>query len=199
MNNLTKYRISVLSDYSDFESNLYKIIPVLPVSGVGFRFFNSVYEIEELIKNDKPNLIILNKVRYVPEEINYLINIDYKNISILVMIDSYFKYDLFYKNYDKGLITIRRPISINKFLEVLKSSLFSTLKKNKSSKDYLNYRAIEMAKTFLITYENMFEDESHKYLEKCAMDERISTYEKSLSIVSKYLYEKEDIKYECKG
>ena len=56
-----------------------------------------------------------------------------------------------------------------------------------------------MAKTFLITYENMFEDESHKYIEKCAMDERISTYEKSLSIVSKYLYEKEDIKYECKG
>jgi len=198
MNNLTKNTISVLSDYSLFDNTLYKIIPVIPISNVCYKFFNSVFDIERIIKEEKPSLIILNKVNYTPEEINYLINNDYKNISLIIMIDSYFKYDLFYENFIKGIITVRRPLSINKLLEIVKSSLFSFKKKNKIE-DYIKLRTIEMAKTFLITYENMFEDETHKFMEHDAMEKRKNMYDIASNIVIKYLKEKEDINYESKN
>ena len=198
MNNSAKNTISVLSDYSLFDNTLYKIIPVIPISNVCYKFFNSVFDIERIIKEEKPSLIILNKVNYTPEEINYLINNDYKNISLIIMIDSYFKYDLFYVNFIKGIITVRRPLSINKLLEIVKSSLFSFKKKNKIE-DYIKLRTIEMAKTFLITYENMFEDETHKSMEKDAMEKRKNMYDIASNIVIKYLKEKEDINYESKN
>jgi AmiR/NasT family two-component response regulator len=198
MNNSAKNTISVLSDYSLFLNTLYKIIPVIPISNVCYKFFNSVFDIERIIKEEKPSLIILNKVNYTPEEINYLINNDYKNISLIIMIDSYFKYDLFYVNFIKGIITVRRPLSINKLLEIVKSSLFSFKKKNKIE-DYIKLRTIEMAKTFLITYENMFEDETHKSMEKDAMEKRKNMYDIASNIVIKYLKEKEDINYESKN
>ena len=198
MNNSAKNTISVLSDYSLFDNTLYKIIPVIPISNVCYKFFNSVFDIERIIKEEKPSLIILNKVNYTPEEINYLINNDYKNISLIIMIDSYFKYDLFYVNFIKGIITVRRPLSINKLLEIVKSSLFSFKKKNKIE-DYIKFRTIEMAKTFLITYENMFEDETHKSMEKDAMEKRKNMYDIASNIVIKYLKEKEDINYESKN
>ena len=198
MNNLAKNIISVLSDYSLFDNTLYKIIPVIPISNVCYKFFNSVFDIERIIKEEKPSLIILNKVNYTPEEINYLINNDYKNISLIIMIDSYFKYDLFYENFIKGIITVRRPLSINKLLEIVKSSLFSFKKKNKIE-DYIKLRTIEMAKTFLITYENMFEDETHKVMEHDAMEKRKNMYDIASNIVIKYLKEKEDINYESKN
>ena len=198
MNNSTKNTISVLSDYSLFDNTLYKIISVIPISNVCYKFFNSVFDIERIIKEEKPSLIILNKVNYTPEEINYLINNDYKNISLIIMIDSYFKYDLFYENFIKGIITVRRPLSINKLLEIVKSSLFSFKKKNKIE-DYIKLRTIEMAKTFLITYENMFEDETHKFMEHDAMEKRKNMYDIASNIVIKYLKEKEDINYESKN
>ena len=198
MNNSAKNTRSVLSDYSLFDNTLYKIIPVIPISNVCYKFFNSVFDIERIIKEEKPSLIILNKVNYTPEEINYLINNDYKNISLIIMIDSYFKYDLFYVNFIKGIITVRRPLSINKLLEIVKSSLFSFKKKNKIE-DYIKLRTIEMAKTFLITYENMFEDETHKSMEKDAMEKRKNMYDIASNIVIKYLKEKEDINYESKN
>ena len=56
-----------------------------------------------------------------------------------------------------------------------------------------------MAKTFLITYENMFEDETHKSMEKDAMEKRKNMYDIASNIVIKYLKEKEDINYESKN
>ena len=45
MNNSAKNIISVLSDYSLFDNTLYKIIPVIPISNVCYKFFNSVFDI----------------------------------------------------------------------------------------------------------------------------------------------------------
>ena len=198
MNTDHKLRIAILSDYNNFKNNIYSLIPLLPIKGVVFKFYDSIAETKSLVENEDIDIIILNKVNYTPEEINYLINNDYKNISLIIMIDSYFKYDLFYENFIKGIITVRRPLSINKLLEIVKSSLFSFKKKNKIE-DYIKLRTIEMAKTFLITYENMFEDETHKSMEKDAMEKRKNMYDIALNIVIKYLKEKEDINYESKN
>ena len=56
-----------------------------------------------------------------------------------------------------------------------------------------------MAKSFLAIYENMFEEDSHKFLEKEAMNNRTTLYDESLNVVTKYLFLKEDIVYEYKN
>ncbi len=199
MNAENKFKIAILSDYNNLKNNIYSLIPLLPIKGVVFKFFGSVNEIDDLVSNGDVDIIILNKSSYTINEMNYLLNIDYKYISSIYIIDSYFKYEPFFENYSKGIITVRRPLSINKFLEILKISIFGVLKKKKSKKDINTIRTIEMAKSCLIMHENMFEDESHKYLEKLAMDNRTTIYEEANNIIYKYLLEKENIKYECKG
>ena len=84
---------------------------------------------------------------------------------------------------------------MNKFLEILKISILDYHKKE-ITKDIIKYRIIENAKSFLILYENMFEEDSHKYIEKMAMNNRTTASLVALHLISKYLKEKEDIIYE---
>jgi len=194
-----KLKITVLSDYNNFKNNMYSVFSLLPIKGSIVSNIESVFELNKILEEEKTDLIILNKSIYTQEEVMYLIEQNFKNVSVIVIIDSYFKYKSLFMNFDKGLITIRRPLSINKFLEVLKISLFATNKKKKINKDFIKIRTIEMAKVFLAMYENMFEEDSHKYLEKTAMNNRTTLYDESLKIVIKYLFEREDIVYEYKN
>lgn len=194
-----KLKITVISDYNNFKNNMYSVCSLLPIKGSIVSNIESVFELNKILEEEKTDLIILNKSIYTQEEVMYLIEQNFKNVSVIVIIDSYFKYKSLFMNFDKGLITIRRPLSINKFLEVLKISLFATYKKKKIKKDYIKIRTMEMAKVFLAMYENMFEEDSHKYLEKTAMNNRTTLYDESLKIVIKYLFEREDIVYEYKN
>ena len=194
-----KLKITVLSDYNNFKNNMYSVFSLLPIKGSIVSNIESVFELNKILEEEKTDLIILNKSIYTQEEVMYLIQQNFKNVSVIVIIDSYFKYKSLFMNFDKGLITIRRPLSINKFLEVLKISLFATYKKKKIKKDFIKIRTMEMAKVFLAMYENMFEEDSHKYLEKTAMNNRTTVYDESLKIVIKYLFEREDIVYEYKN
>ena len=194
-----KLKITVLSDYNNFKNNMYSVFSLLPIKGSIVSNIESVFELNKILEEEKTDLIILNKSIYTQEEVMYLIQQNFKNVSVIVIIDSYFKYKSLFMNFDKGLITIRRPLSINKFLEVLKISLFATNKKKKIKKDFVKIRTMEMAKVFLAMYENMFEEDSHKYLEKTAMNNRTTLYDESLKIVIKYLFEREDIVYEYKN
>ena len=194
-----KLKITVLSDYNNFKNNMYSVFSLLPIKGSIVSNIESVFELNKILEEEKTDLIILNKSIYTQEEIMYLVEQNFKNVSVIVIIDSYFKYKSLFMNFDKGLITIRRPLSINKFLEVLKISLFATNKKKKIKKDFIKIRTMEMAKVFLAMYENMFEEDSHKYLEKTAMNNRTTLYDESLKIVIKYLFEREDIVYEYKN
>ena len=198
MNTDNRFKIAIISDYNNFNNSIYSLIPLLPIKGVAFKFYDSVSDVCSLASNNDIDIIIFNKSSYTTSEMNCLLSIDYKFISGIYIIDSYFKYEPFFENYSKGFITIRRPLSINKFLEILKISIFGILKKKKSKKDIKLIRTIEMAKSLLIMYENLFEDESHKYLEKLAMDNRTTIYHEANNIISKYLLEKENIIYECK-
>ena len=198
MQNKTKFNIAILTDYSNFENNIYHILPSLPVSNVSLKIFNSIYDIEDIITNNKANVIVINKASYTHEEVNYISNIEYKDISEIIMIDSYYKHESLFLNYDKGFTVVRRPLSINKFLEILKNSIRGSIKKKKNENNINKIRAIEMAKALLIEYENMFEEDAHRYLEKISMDSGNTLYDESLSIITKYLYEKENIKYEHK-
>ena len=171
---------------------------MLPIKGVLVSNIESIYELDSILNEKKTDLIILNKASYTQDELGYLLNLDVKRISVIVIIDSYFKYKPLFMNFDKGIITIRRPLSNNKFLEVLKIALFGNIKK-KANNDLKSIRTIEMAKAFLVTYENMFEEDAHKYLESTAMNNRTTLYDEALKIVIKELLERENIDYEYKN
>jgi len=195
---MDKIHITILSDLNNFKKNIYSIISLLPLKGVLSSTIDSIYEIGTCVAEKRTNVIIINKAVYTKEEIDYLLALEYKDISIVMIIDSYFKYEPFYLNFDKGFITIRRPISINKFLEVLKIALYGSIKKKKTL-DYEKIRALEFAKTILVVYEKMFEEEAHKYVEMMAMNQRVSLYDACIDLIVKYLLEKENIAYEHKN
>jgi len=194
-----KLKITVISDYNNFKNNMYSVFSLLPIKGSIVSNVESIFDINNILEEENTDLIILNKTLYTQDEIDYLIKQDFKNISVVVLIDSYFKYKSLFMNFDKGLITIRRPLSINKFLEILKIALFAINKKKKKKRDFIKIRTLEMAKSFLAIYENMFEEDSHKFLEKEAMNNRTTLYDESLNVVTKYLFLKEDIVYEYKN
>ena len=197
MKNITKLNIKISSDFNNFKKNINQIFSLLPYDNVNYELFDSIYDVEKIIDDGKTNLIILNKSAYVEDEIKYLISLDYKNIGIIIIIDSYFKYELFFKNINKGIITVRRPLSINKFIEVIKALSLSNLKKNeKNAEAVAEYRLLDAAKMFLIIYKKLTEDEAHKYVERYAMKLRINIYNASKNLVSYYLREMENLKYE---
>lgn len=197
MKSMDKIHITIVSDLNNFKKNMYSIISLLPLKGVLSSTIDSIYEIKSILDEKRTNVIIINKTVYTKEEMDYLLALDYKEVSVVMIIDAYFKYEPFYLNCDKGFITIRRPISINKFLEVLKIALYGSIKKKKTL-DYEKIRALEFAKTILVVYEKMFEDEAHKYVEMMAMNQRVSLYDACLELIVKYLLEKENIVYEHK-
>lgn len=186
------FRITVLSDYNHFKNNMYSVFSLLPIKRFAITNISDIYE----IKQNEANLIILNKSFYSNEEIEFLFSIDFKEVSVIVIIDSYFKYKSLFLNFEKGIITIRRPISINNFLEILKNSIYAYKKKKKAINDIKKIRTLEMAKVYLMIYENYFEEEAHKYIENNSMNKRTTLYDESLSIITKYLLLKEDINYE---
>lgn len=184
--------IGILSDFENFNKNLNKILVSLPFR-IKYVFINNIDELEN---NNDLDFVVTNKSAYDLKEIDYFCN-NIKKIPILTIIDSYFKYEELFLNVDNGLIIVRRPLGINMFVEILKVLIISSLKKDKKNKE--DYELINTSKIFLIILKRFTEDDAHKYLERYAMDLRISLKEASKNIISDYLKERENIKYEYKN
>lgn len=189
-------KITVLSDFDNFKKNINRIFTPLSLKTIEFNFIDSIYKIDEIINNKKADLLIINKSSYTEDEVDYLLLLK-NTIEIIVVIDAYFKFEILFKKFENGLITIRRPITVNKFIEVSKVCLLSIDKRNKNYDiDELELRIIDFAKVLLIIYEKMSEDEAHKYIEKYSMELRIPIIKASRNLISYYMMEMENIKYE---
>ncbi len=94
---------------------------------------------------------------------------------------------------DLGVITISKPLTKNMLWMALKLSKAShaRLSKIKKQNDKLSRRiddikTVDRAKYILISHLNMNETEAHKYIEKKAMDTRVSRREIAESILRTY-------------
>lgn len=101
------------------------------------------------------------------------------------------------KSYEEllkyGVITIEKPfdrILIKKYLDsfsINNKKLRKMTKENKKLSDKIeNIKTIDRAKYILISYLNMTEKEAHKYIEKQAMDTRVSKIEIAINILKTY-------------
>lgn len=189
--------IIVLSDFENFKKNIDRIFTPLSLESINYSFINSVDEIKDSIINKKGDLLVINKSSYTENEIDYLLSLE-TSIEIIVIIDSYFKFDVLFKKFEHGIITLRRPVTVNKFIEVSKVCLLSIDKRRKNPlENEHDTRIVDFAKVLLIIYEKYTEDEAHKYLEKYAMELRIQFIKAAKNIISYYMKEMENIKYEC--
>ncbi|MDR2047100.1 MAG: ANTAR domain-containing protein [Clostridiales bacterium] len=106
------------------------------------------------------------------------------------------KADLFVATLEKaesrGVFVLEKPLSIpmNEAVRITRAISFrlNTVRAEteKLQKKISETRAVERAKTALIQYENMSEDEAHKYIERRAMDRRIGKGELAAEILRRY-------------
>ncbi len=97
--------------------------------------------------------------------------------------------ELFHYN----VITLSKPFNRKIFLSILKtcyinSQTINTLinEKNVLSKKMEEIKTIDRAKCLLISYLNMSEKQAHKYIEKQAMDHRLSKLEIATRVLKTY-------------
>lgn len=94
---------------------------------------------------------------------------------------------------DYGVITISKPINKNLFWSALKLAKAAQNKlkamkaeNNKLTQKIEDIRIVDRAKCILISYLNMNEPEAHKYIEKQAMDMRITKRAAAEGILKTY-------------
>ncbi len=101
------------------------------------------------------------------------------------------------ENY--GILTIAKPLSKSMFCQLVKVAIVNNNrwlrfeKENEKIKaKYEELRLVSKAKCYLIQYKGLTEEKAHRYIEKDAMDKRISKSEISLRIINKWKSEEKD-------
>jgi len=178
-------KISILSDFNNFNNYINQIFSLLPYK-VQYEFINNIKDIDD--KKDI-DFVVTNKIQYDFDEVNYICK-KINEIPILTIVDQNYISDELSKNIKNGLIMIRRPLSVNELIELLKVLLLSSIKKQNNLLNKEEYKLIDTAKAYLIISKKMSEDEAHKYLERYAMSVRINLFKAASIIVSSYLLER---------
>lgn len=94
---------------------------------------------------------------------------------------------------DFGVITVSKPISKQMFWSALKLAkvaqrrITMANKQNELLKEKLeDLKLVSRAKILLVSYEGMSEEQAHKYIEKYAMNERMSRVEVAQMVIRRY-------------
>ena len=155
---------------------------------------SSCAEAKRLLWERQFDLIIINAPLQDESGENLSKDIASKGISQVILIVKSEYYDpvsAVVENY--GVITVSKPIDRNLFWTSLKlaKAAHIKLKAMQSENDKLlkkieDIRIVSRAKCVLISCLNMSEDEAHKYIEKQAMDMRISRKAVAEEILNTY-------------
>ena len=111
---------------------------------------------------------------------------------LLVVRAEYFE-EITAKVEDYGIITVSKPISRTLFWNALKLARAANTRMGRMRRENTkliqkmdDLRVVNRAKCLLISYLNMSEEEAHKYVEKQAMDTRMTKRQVSEKILKTY-------------
>ena len=166
---------------------------LLPQSDFSVECCSSAGEGRRMLIQTPPDILIVDTPLQDEFGVEFAIDASEMSIGILLLV----KADLFDKvSYDvenSGVLTVSKPNSRQIFYGCVKlaSALGVRLKKmetkNKSLQEKMaDIRAINRAKWLLIDKMNMSEQDAHYFIEKRAMDARISRREVAESIIRTY-------------
>lgn len=118
-----------------------------------------------------------------------------QNVSVLMLVPAEVYDQICYKVEDEGVLTLSKPMSKQSFytavklLTAIRGKLLKMDKKNKVLQEKMqDIRTVNRAKWLLIEHHRMTENEAHYYIEKQAMDTRLSRREVAENIIRSYDY-----------
>lgn len=151
------------------------------------------FQCREIIKKINFDLIIINsplKDDY-GENLSIYIN-ENTNSDIIIIVKENSEYGIS-KLEERGIYVIKKPLNKIILMNIINSYIThrrrynSIIEENERLKNKINNMAlINRAKLTLIQYLKMSEEESHKYIEKQAMDLRITKVEVAKNILKIY-------------
>lgn len=126
--------------------------------------------------------------------LEHVIDIAEKNVcQIMLFVKAEYYDEITDKVADYGIITVSKPINKQLFYQSLRHAMaaqrrigMAQRQNMKLEKKLEELKTISRAKLLLIVNEGMTEEGAHKFLEKEAMDSRISRYQMALEIIQKY-------------
>ena len=139
------------------------------------------------------DLVILNAPLRDEFGTQLALNLSRDNLCVLMLVPAESFDAVCYKVEDEGILTLSKPVSRNgllgaiKLLTAMRGKLRKLDRQNQALQEKMqDIRTVNRAKWLLIEIKRMTENEAHYYIEKQAMDMRLSRREVAENIIRTY-------------
>ena len=153
----------------------------------------SAGEVKRMLLETDVDLVILNAPLRDEFGTQLALNLSRDNLCVLMLVPAESFDAVCYKVEDEGILTLSKPVSRNgllgaiKLLTAMRGKLRKLDRQNKALQEKMqDIRTVNRAKWLLIEIKRMTENEAHYYIEKQAMDMRLSRREVAENIIRTY-------------
>ena len=187
----TKYRVLVAGGNEKLCELLSEILPrneyefLVPAKTAG--------EVRRLTMDRSVDLVILNAPLKDEFGVQLAQDLAENNLGVLLLTGSDVSEQVSYRVEQSGVITLAKPTTKQSMyialraLTALRSKLLQMEQKTKALQQKVaDIHTVNHAKWLLIQHDNMTENEAHRFIEKQAMDMRLSRREVAESIIRTY-------------
>ena len=153
----------------------------------------SAGEVKRMLLETDVDLVILNAPLRDEFGTQLALNLSRDNLCVLMLVPAESFDAVCYKVEDEGILTLSKPVSRNgllgaiKLLTAMRGKLRKLDRQNQALQEKMqDIRTVNRAKWLLIEIKRMTENEAHYYIEKQAMDMRLSRREVAENIIRTY-------------
>ena len=153
----------------------------------------SAGEAKRMLLETDVDLVILNAPLREEFGTQLALNLAQDNLCVLMLVPAESFDAVCYKVEDEGILTLSKPVSRSgllgaiKLLTAMRGKLRKLDRQNQALQEKMqDIRTVNRAKWLLIEIKRMTENEAHYYIEKQAMDMRLSRREVAENIIRTY-------------
>ncbi|MGM9668789.1 MAG: ANTAR domain-containing response regulator [Faecousia sp.] len=155
---------------------------------------DSVSKVRRTLLDQNIDLVIMNTP--LREEFGTQLALDLaeENLGVLLLVPGDVYDQVCYKVEDHGVFTLPKPVSRDglfravKLLTAMRGKLLQMDKKQQTLKEKMqDIRTVNQAKWLLVSHLHMSESDAHYFIEKKAMDSRLSSREVAEDIIHSYI------------
>lgn len=187
----TQYRVLIVSAVEKIYEYITEILPpgefspILRAASAG--------EAKRMLVSDEADIVIINTP--LPDEFGTELALDLSGgtAGVLLLVKNDYFDQVCYKVEREGVLTVGKPSSRQtlygavKLAAAMSARLAKMERKNKTLREKMaDIRTVNRAKWLLIENLNMTEKDAHYYIEKQAMDMRLSRHEVAENIIRTY-------------
>ena len=153
----------------------------------------SAGEVKRMLLETDVDLVILNAPLRDEFGTQLALNLAQDNLCVLMLVPAESFDAVCYRVEDEGILTLSKPVSRSgllgaiKLLTAMRGKLRKLDRQNQALQEKMqDIRTVNRAKWLLIEIKRMTENEAHYYIEKQAMDMRLSRREVAENIIRTY-------------